>query len=101
MVDRGDGGQPQLRSTVTIDTRTMAIARWERFEDQSSGRRARSFFRFAHTGEYAGLVGQTVAGIASAAGAVLVYSGLALSVRRFAAWRARRSARVIVGQTAT
>ena len=98
MADRGDGGQPQLRSTVTVDSRTMAVSRWERFHDQSAGRRARSFFRFAHTGEYAGLIGQTLAGIASAAGAMLVYSGLALSVgdsRR----GARESARVVVGQT--
>jgi uncharacterized iron-regulated membrane protein len=99
-VDRGDGGQPQLRSTATLDASTMVVSRWERFEDQSAGRRARSFLRFAHTGEYAGLTGQTVAGLVSAAAAVLVYSGLALSIRRFFAWRARRTTKVLVGERA-
>jgi hypothetical protein len=35
--------------------------------------------RFAHTGELFGLVGQTVAGIASAGGALLVWTGFALA----------------------
>jgi hypothetical protein len=46
--------------------------------------------RFAHTGEVAGIVGQTVAGLASAGGALLVWTGLALAWRRFRSWSARR-----------
>jgi uncharacterized iron-regulated membrane protein len=49
--------------------------------------------RFIHTGEVAGIPGQTIAGIASAGAAVLVYTGLALSWRRFRAWLARRRSR--------
>jgi uncharacterized iron-regulated membrane protein len=45
--------------------------------------------RFAHTGEYWGLPGQTIAGLASAVACVLVWTGLALAWRRFVAWRAR------------
>ena len=45
--------------------------------------------RFAHTGEVLGLPGQTIAGIASAGAVVLVYTGLALALRRFVAWRRR------------
>jgi hypothetical protein len=46
--------------------------------------------RFAHTGEVAGIAGQTLAGVVSAGASVLVYTGLALTWRRFRAWQARR-----------
>lgn len=92
-VDRGDGGQPHLRGTLTLDVATGAVGRWDGFSTQSTGRRARSFLRFAHTGEFFGLAGQTVAGLVSAAGAVLVYTGLALSFRRFRQWRIHRHMR--------
>ena len=49
------------------------------------------WLRFIHTGEAFGLAGQTVAGLVSAGGAVLVYTGLALALRRLAAWRRRRA----------
>jgi uncharacterized iron-regulated membrane protein len=45
--------------------------------------------RFAHTGEVLGLPGQTVAGIVSAGGAVLVWTGLALAWRRCRSWMGR------------
>ena len=88
-IDRGDGGQPHLRSTLTLDTETGEIVRFETFSDLTLGRRIRNTMRFAHTGEVLGIPGQTVAGIASAGGAVLVWTGLALAWRRFRAWRAR------------
>jgi hypothetical protein len=47
-IDRGDGGQPQLRSTLTLD-RAGAVVRYEAFADQGAGRRLRSLMRFAHT----------------------------------------------------
>jgi len=86
-VDRGDGGQPQLRSTITLDRSAATVIKSEKFEDFNLGRKVRSFSRFLHTGEALGLVGQTVAGIVSAGGAVLVWTGIALSLRRFSAWR--------------
>ena len=92
-IDRGDGGQPHLRSTLTLDQRTAAIVRHETFSDLSLGRRIRNTMRFAHTGEVLGIPGQTVAGIVSAGGAVLVWTGLALAWRRFRAWLSRRSRR--------
>ncbi len=91
-VDRGDGGQPQLRSTLTLDRSTATVVKSERFEDFNTGRKVRSFSRFLHTGEALGLLGQTVAGIVSAGGAVLVWTGIALSLRRFSAWRRRQTA---------
>ena len=89
-VDLGDGGQPQLRSTVTV-SRAGDVTGRETFADQASGRRLRSILRFAHTGEVLGVTGQTVAGLASAGAVVMVWTGLALSFRRFRAWRARRT----------
>jgi uncharacterized iron-regulated membrane protein len=90
-IDEGDGGQPQKRSTLTLDVRTGEIVRWEPFASLSAGRRLRSYLRFAHTGEVLGLFGQTVAGLASAGAAVLVWTGVALAWRRLWAWRQRRS----------
>lgn len=89
-IDRGDGGQPHLRGTLTIDGATGAVQSWAPFSDQSPGRQARSLLRFAHTGEAGGLTGQTIAGLVSAAAVVLVYTGLALSWRRLVAWIRRR-----------
>jgi uncharacterized iron-regulated membrane protein len=87
-VDAGYGGQPQLRGTLTVDPQSEE-RRWDTFADQSPGRRFRSMLRFAHTGEYWGLPGQTIAGLVSAVACVLVWTGFALAWRRFVAWRAR------------
>ena len=90
-IDRGGAGQPQKRGTLTMNARTAELVKWEPFSSLSTGRRLRSYLRFGHTGEVAGLVGQTIAGLASLGGAVLVCTGLALAVRRLWAWRARRA----------
>jgi hypothetical protein len=42
--------------------------------------------RIAHTGEGAGVVGQTVAGLASLGDAFLVWTGISLALRRLRAW---------------
>jgi uncharacterized iron-regulated membrane protein len=80
-IDRGDGGQPQLRDTVTVAA-SGEVVRFEPFAAQTLGRRLRSISRFAHTGEVLGLPGQTLAGIASAGAVVLVWTGLSLAWRR-------------------
>lgn len=89
-VSYGTGGQPQHRETVMLNTGTGRVVKRETFASLSPGRRLRSWMRFAHTGEYYGVIGQSIAGLASAAGILLVYSGFALAVRRFLAWRRRR-----------
>jgi uncharacterized iron-regulated membrane protein len=88
-IDRGNGGQPQKRGQLTVDKASGQVARWEPFSANSKGRQLRSVLRFAHTGEVLGVVGQTIAGIVSAGGAVLVWTGLALAFRRLRSWRAR------------
>jgi uncharacterized iron-regulated membrane protein len=95
-IDRGDGGQPQKRDQLTLDPRSGQVVRWEPFSSATPGRRLRMILRFAHTGEVLGLAGQTIAGLVSAGGAVLVYTGLALSCRRFLAWRRRHAASAAV-----
>ena len=91
-VDEGYGGQPQLRTTFSVDRASGVVTKAENFSNLSAGRRARSWLRFAHTGEFYGLAGQTIAGLVSAGGAVLVYTGIALAFRRLLAWLKRRNA---------
>lgn len=91
-VDEGYAGQPQKRHTMSFDRASASVIKDETFESLSAGRRARSWLRFAHTGEFYGLTGQTIAGLASAGGVFLVYSGFALAIRRLLAWITRRRA---------
>jgi uncharacterized iron-regulated membrane protein len=88
-IDTGTGAQPQKKSTLLVDRRTGAETKWEPFEAQSRGRQWRTWLRFAHTGEYYGVAGQTVAMIVTAGSVVLVWTGLALTWRRWCAWKAR------------
>ena len=81
-LDGGSGGQPQSRATLMFNPDSGEVVRWEPFSSLSRGRQARSILRFAHTGEVAGLAGQTVAGVVSLGGAVLVWTGVAMAWRR-------------------
>jgi uncharacterized iron-regulated membrane protein len=90
-IDRGTGGQPQKRAQLVLDRTTGEVVRWEPFSSYSRGRQLRSILRFAHTGEVLGIAGQTIAGLVSAGGAVLVVTGLALALRRLWAWFAKRA----------
>jgi uncharacterized iron-regulated membrane protein len=90
-LDRGTGGQPQLRSTLVLDRATANEVKWEQFSSQSLGRRLRTIVRYAHTGEVLGIAGQTIAGLVSLGVLVLAWTGVALSLRRLSAWRYRRS----------
>jgi len=99
-IDRGDGGQPHLRSTLTLDRLTGAVVSEESFSDLTLGRRIRNTMRFAHTGEVLGIPGQTIAGAVSAGGAVLVWTGFALAWRRFRAWLKRRAERPVAAPAA-
>ena len=84
------------RSTLTLDGATGATVRWEPYADSSRGQKVRGWMRFAHTGELGGLAGEAFAGLASAGGALLVWTGVALALRRLAAWRGRSRARAAV-----
>jgi uncharacterized iron-regulated membrane protein len=89
-IDLGNGGQPQRRHTLVLDTATGAVASWEPFDSQTPGRQARSWIRFLHTGEALGIVGQTIAGLVSLTSVVMVWTGLALAYRRLIATPLRK-----------
>ena len=82
LVDRGSGGQPTLRQTLTLDRTTGAVVDAVTFDQSPAAQRIRGTIRFLHTGEYFGFIGQTVAGLASLAGVFMVWTGFALAYRR-------------------
>ena len=83
MIEEARSWHPSPRSILTLDVATTAVVRWEPYVGYKLGRTIRSWVRPVHTGEAGGLLGQIVAALASAGGAVLVYTGLALAWRRF------------------
>jgi uncharacterized iron-regulated membrane protein len=70
-------------TTLTLNPFTGEALKREGFGDFSTGRRLRTWTRFLHTGQALGWAGQFVAGLACLGGCFLVYTGLALSCRRF------------------
>jgi uncharacterized iron-regulated membrane protein len=73
------------RQTVTFDAADGSVVKLSPVQGaatQTPAQRARSWMRFIHTGEEYGIVGQTIAGLASLAACFLVYTGLALAWRR-------------------
>ena len=85
-IDQGTGGEPHKRHELVLDRSSSGTLQWIPASSRSAGQRLRSFLRFAHTGEVAGLVGQTVAGLVSAGAVVMVWTGLALAWRRGVRW---------------
>lgn len=82
-IEQGHRGRPDLRSQLTLDSKTGEVVRWEPFSSFNSGRKLRTWGRFVHTGEAGGALGQTIAALASAGAGVLVCTGFALAWRRF------------------
>ena len=82
-IDHGSERQPAKRTNLTFDQSSGALTARASGQPESRGPRIRSWLRFAHTGEVYGVVGQTIAGVASAGAMVMVWTGLALTWRRF------------------
>jgi uncharacterized iron-regulated membrane protein len=81
---REQGAWPLFATAqVSMDPFTGQVLRRETFADYNLGRKARSWMRFLHTGEALGWIGQFLAAIASLGGVLLVWTGFALSWRRF------------------
>ena len=93
VIDEGDGGQPQKRHTLTVDASNAEVMAWTPFVRETAGTRARRWMRYLHTGEAYGFVGQTVGGLASLAGIIMVWTGFALALRRFQRWLIRKKKR--------
>ena len=91
LVDTSNGSRPDKRVLHTVDRRAGKITKTEAFADNNKGRQLRMWIKPLHTGEAWGLPGQLVATFASGSAAVLVWTGLALSYRRFLGKKVIRS----------
>ena len=81
---RESGSWPRTATTtLTLNPFTGEILKREGFSDFSTGRQIRTWTRFLHTGQALGWPGQLIAGLACLGGCFLVYTGFALSWRRF------------------
>jgi len=81
-LDSGSGRQPHKVKDVVLNRSTGEVEKIGLYSDRPLGSQARVYIRFLHTGESLGIVGQTIAGLASLAACFLVYTGLALAYRR-------------------
>jgi len=87
---RSDDGAPPFASTqIVLHPFTGELLSASGYADLSLGRKLRTWLRFLHTGQALGWPGQLIAGLASLGGCVLVYTGFALSWRRFFGRRAK------------
>jgi uncharacterized iron-regulated membrane protein len=81
---REHGSWPRTATTtLQYDPFTGKLLRRDGYAELSAARQIRAWTRFLHTGEAVGPIGQLVAGLATLGGLFLVYTGFALSWRRF------------------
>lgn len=81
---RESGSWPRTATTtLALNPFNAEVLRRTGYGDQNAAQQVRSWTRFLHTGEALGKVGQAVAGLVSLGGCFLVYTGFALSWRRF------------------
>ena len=89
-IDEGKSWNIFGRSILTIDAKNVTVAKWEPYAEQNTARQIRSWFRFAHTGETGGIVGQIIGFLACLGGVALVWTGISLALRRLARWWTKR-----------
>ena len=82
-VDRGTARQPSKTEDLLFDRATGELVGRAGYPTFSRGFKIRRWLRFAHTGEVYGVAGQSIAGVVSLGVAVMVWTGLAMSWRRF------------------
>ncbi|MDX1953826.1 MAG: PepSY-associated TM helix domain-containing protein [Verrucomicrobiota bacterium] len=77
-------GAPRFATTqLGIHPYTGEVVSRESYSDFNTGRKVRSWTRYLHTGEALGPIGQALAGLASLGSLFLVWTGFALTWRRF------------------
>ena len=81
-IDEGSGGEPTRKRTLIIDRVSGSVLKTESFADRTPAGKVLSYFRWVHTGEAHGLLGQTIAGLVSALAVLMAWTGVALSYRR-------------------
>ena len=82
-VKADDAGPAFVPTQLVLHPFTGEILSRTGYAEQTTGRKIRSWLRYLHTGEALGWIGQLVAGLACVGGCILVYTGFALSYRRF------------------
>jgi uncharacterized iron-regulated membrane protein len=81
---REAGSWPRTATTtLTLNPFTGELLNRSGYADLTAARRIRSWTRFLHTGQALGGGGQLMAGLACLGGCFLLYTGFALSWRRF------------------
>ena len=90
-VDAGSGRQPQKRTTVVLNAYTGDLVDTSSYAERPAESRAIAMNRYLHTGEWFGVIGQTVAGLVSVASLFMVWTGFALAWRRLIVPLYRRS----------
>jgi uncharacterized iron-regulated membrane protein len=76
-------GRADLKSQLIVELGTGEVRAYETFGDYPRGKQWRFWVRWLHTGEAGGIWGQTLAALAALGAVFLVWTGLALSWRRF------------------
>lgn len=89
-VDQGTGGEPHKKTTLTYDRVSGQLLGTQTFQNRSTASKVLSYFRWVHTGEAHGLIGQTIAGIVSALAVLMTWTGAALAWRRLIQPQIRR-----------
>ena len=80
--DRSSGGRPDQVTRLIINRQTGALIREISFADGDTGGKLRAWSRFLHTGEEFGILGQTIAMLASLGALFLVWTGFSMAWRR-------------------
>jgi uncharacterized iron-regulated membrane protein len=86
-LDRSEGGHPDKREQVSVDTKTLLVLHREPFTALSRGQQWRSWVRFAHTGEAGGWWGESLALMSACGAALLSITGVVLAFDRLRRWR--------------
>lgn len=81
---------PYPRTLVTLNAETAEVTKADLFSKQNWGVRLRVWTKPIHTGEAGGLIGQILMFLSSAGAVMLVWTGAALSIRRYASYRAKK-----------
>jgi uncharacterized iron-regulated membrane protein len=88
---RGTVSRPDRMAQLSFDGTTGTFRSAQTYADYPPARKVRSWARGIHTGQVGGVWGETLAALASLAGVMLVWTGIALAWRRLRAKLQRRT----------
>ncbi len=81
---------PRPLTLLTLDPKTAAIVKSTPFAAQNRGVRWRTWVKYLHTGEAGKLPGQLLMFLSAMGAVMLVWTGAALSIRRYSNYRQRK-----------